>query len=196
MARTLQFTIFLVLAVSEIAHLVECSGSGVQTALEQLFGSASNPAAQAEVMAMLDIAIDIPGLKTSGEQYRFPELDEPGAVEFTKRLLALASSASDCSPEWIAAVRSFFTTHVTNITNAKVPDVFGKRQAFPALRRMVLAQLVKAWLTRMNKQLPTHLEDGLQSMILEVSVRLGFTLRISQTPNPKPLKASSTCTPA
>ncbi|KAG2489058.1 hypothetical protein HYH03_012494 [Edaphochlamys debaryana] len=40
--------------------------------------------------------------------------------------------------------------------------MLGKRQAFPAIRRMAMAQLVKAWLTTMARQLPEQYETTIQ----------------------------------
>ncbi|EFJ49867.1 hypothetical protein VOLCADRAFT_104117 [Volvox carteri f. nagariensis] len=118
-------------------------------------------------MALLNVAVDMPRFKIDGAKYKVPELDEPGAVDFAKQLIAMAAAGNDCSSEWIAAIRSFFTSNVANMTT-KSPNVFGKRQAFPALRRMILAQLVKAWVTRMQRQLPGQIEEGLQQMFLEL----------------------------
>ncbi|GLI69518.1 hypothetical protein VaNZ11_014154 [Volvox africanus] len=159
--------VLLIITILGLLMFKTCAGTLIQPALEQVFGSAPAAAAQAEALAMLDVAISMPRLKIEGARYKVPELDEPEAMDFAKQLIAMAAAGNDCSTQWIAVVRSFFKSQVANVTR-KSPDVFGKRQAFPALRRMVLGQLVKAWLTHMKRRVPTHLEDGLQQMFLEM----------------------------
>ncbi|GIL90517.1 hypothetical protein Vretifemale_18158 [Volvox reticuliferus] len=161
------YALLLSIIVLQLSMFASCTESVIQPKLQKLFGTAQTAAAQTKLLAMLDMAINIPKLKFEILSYRIPEMDEPGAADFAKALISMAAAGADCSPEWIAAVRKYFVLNVANITT-KLPNVWGKRQAFPALRRMVFAQLVKSWLTRMQRQLPQHLEDELQQMFLEL----------------------------
>ncbi|GIL43637.1 hypothetical protein Vafri_1312 [Volvox africanus] len=161
------YALLLSMVMLQLSTFKLCSGSIIQLNLQKFFGAALSALGQAKMLAIVDTAINIPRLKLEGARFRIPELDEPGAAEFAQKLISMAAARTDCSPEWIAAIRNFFTSNVANITT-KLPNVRGNRQAFPALRRMVLAQLVKSWLTRMQRQLPPHLEDELQQMFLEL----------------------------
>ncbi|KXZ47182.1 hypothetical protein GPECTOR_37g188 [Gonium pectorale] len=109
----------------------------------------------------------MPSLKLNGVIKKAPELDEPGAADLANQLLALGVAGQDASPAWAAALGAFYTSNVANITTGP-PDMLGKRQAFPAIRRMALAQLVKAWLTRMQRQLDPGLEPVLQQLFREL----------------------------
>lgn len=82
----------------------------------------------------------------------------------------MGQAGSDCTREWVAALQNFYRTHSVNMTRAsqKPPDMLGPRQAFPMIRRVALAQLVRAWLTRMQRQLPENLETDLQDLFYEL----------------------------
>ncbi|GFR52721.1 hypothetical protein Agub_g15274, partial [Astrephomene gubernaculifera] len=164
--RLAVYCFLLFISLETLNTHISCNASIIQPALQSFFGSAADATADAEVLAMLDFAIHMPLLKLNGTLRKAPELDEPGAAELVKQLLAFGQQGQGITKEWVAALSHFYTSNVANITTGP-PDMLGKRQAFPVLRRMAMAQLVKAWLTGMQRQLPPVLEDSLRRLFHE-----------------------------
>ncbi|KAG2450653.1 hypothetical protein HYH02_004493 [Chlamydomonas schloesseri] len=138
----------------------------VQKALELFFGSTANATVDGEVLAMLDVAITMPLLKLNGTLKKVPELDEPGAADCVRTLIQLGDAGHDSTAAWARKLGTFYTTQVANITTGP-PDMFGRRQAFPVIRRMAMAQLVKTWLTLWQRQVPADMEAPLQQLFRE-----------------------------
>jgi hypothetical protein len=145
-------------------------GPVVQPALERFFGSAAavlGPTGD-DLRAQLNFAVHMPLLHYNGTVKKAPELDEPGAKELVLRLLELGEAGQVGSPAWAGALSGFYTTHVANYTLGPA-DMLGRRQGFPAIRRMALAQLVLAWQGRMGQQLPVQTEDAIKRVFRDVS---------------------------
>ncbi len=138
--------------------------------MEHFFGAKRDAAADAVVQDKLQFVLSAPELKFNGTFKKAQELDQPDAAQFVQELLRMGQAGSDCTREWVAALQNFYRTHSVNMTRGsqKPPDMLGPRQAFPMIRRVALAQLVRAWLTRMHRQLPENLETDLQDLFFEV----------------------------
>lgn len=157
----------VILALLAQSTLAQATEPLVQKALELFFGNTANATADGELLAMLDVAITMPLLKLNGTLKKLPELDEHGASDCVRSLIQFGEEGRDSTAAWAQMLGAFYTSRVANITTGP-PDMFGLRQAFPVIRRVAMAQLVKAWLTRWQRQVPSELEAPLQQLFREV----------------------------
>eukprot|EP00198_Chlamydomonas_reinhardtii_P011086 XP_001700423.1 predicted protein [Chlamydomonas reinhardtii] len=141
----------VILALLAQSTLAQATEPLVQKALELFFGNTANATADGELLAMLDVAITMPLLKLNGTLKKLPELDEHGASDCVRSLIQFGEEGRDSTAAWAQMLGAFYTSRVANITTGP-PDMFGLRQAFPVIRRVAMAQLVKAWLTRWQRQ--------------------------------------------
>ncbi|PNW70247.1 hypothetical protein CHLRE_17g711900v5 [Chlamydomonas reinhardtii] len=156
----------VILALLAQSTLAQATEPLVQKALELFFGNTANATADGELLAMLDVAITMPLLKLNGTLKKLPELDEHGASDCVRSLIQFGEEGRDSTAAWAQMLGAFYTSRVANITTGP-PDMFGLRQAFPVIRRVAMAQLVKAWLTRWQRQVPSELEAPLQQLFRE-----------------------------
>ncbi|EFJ46188.1 hypothetical protein VOLCADRAFT_121076 [Volvox carteri f. nagariensis] len=95
-----------------------------------------------------------------------------GAAEICKELLTRFPALNESSlEEWLHASISFLAAHaVRNYsvllpTNESVSLPSAQLSGLPMVRRSLLAQLVKAWLTGLNRQMPARLEPLVAQLI-------------------------------
>ena len=120
---------------------------------------------QAQLVQHLDALVQVPTLYFTKALRSMPELQYFSAYELAQRLVEFGPVDSDNLEAWVALVRRH--THLED-AKGRLGSLQKQPVGFPLLRRMVTAQLVKAWATALARSVPADKEDLLVTLFAEV----------------------------
>ena len=118
-----------------------------------------------QLLAELDTLLDTPRFYLNKTQRNMPEMQHVSGHDLAMQLLAFPPLATDNLEAWLDVVGQF----VHPLDSKGEP---GRLQwqlcGFPLLRRMITAQLVRAWATTLNRTVPSGAEARLMTLFSEV----------------------------